>query len=287
MKKKVIFIILIVFVFIVLIVGLILGKINILNVKHAGDLTGNNKNQESENIDKSYVSINNGVINNETLIDEFINLDEKENKKLEIYQDDNKIILEYIKPENNENGYYKLKINDEETRTFSKNEHLICRSTNINDNKVLVFFDSYCIDYAEMPLICEYNLGSSNYTKQFELNYMPRKDLGIKEIYDNGDYKLKTFAGDVTVCIEQDMVFSLEDAISNNVLTCEQIIEQAKMDERYGICQKGYYYDGGSTEYCYYGDGSNQYTVLKLNTLEGKKDLVIGFAGPILNEYNR
>lgn len=308
MKKKVICIMLIVFVFMVFLVGWILAKNNILNIKYTGELIENASNQESENIDKSYVSITNGVIRNENLIDEFINLDEKENKKLEIHQDDNKIIVEYIKPEYNENnqnktsnieignnteednkkyfGYYKLKINDDETRTFSRNKHSICRSTNINDNKVAVFFDSYSIDYAEIPLICEYNLDSSNYTKQFELNYMPRKDMGIKEVYDNGDYKVKTFAGNVTVCIEQDMVFSLEDALSNKVLTCEQIIEQAKMDERYGICKKGYYSDGGSIEYCYYSDIQNQYTILKLNTLDGKKDLVIGFAGPILSKYN-
>lgn len=308
MKKKVICIMLIVFVFIVFFVGWILVQSNILNIKYTGDLVENVTNQGKEDIDKNYVSINNGVIKNENLIDEFINLDEKENKKLEIHQDDNIIIIEYIKPEYNENnqdktlnveigkdteednkkyfGYYKLKINDDKTRTFSRNRHFICRSTNINDNKVAVFFDSYSIDYAEIPLICEYNLNSSNYTKQFELNYMPRKDMGINEIYDNGDYKLKTFAGDVIVCIEQDMIFSLEDAISNKVLTCEQIIEQAKMDEKYGICKKGYYSDGGSTEYCYYSDIQNQYTILKLNTLDGNKDLVIGFAGPILSKYN-
>lgn len=313
MKKKVICIMLIFFVFIVFFGGWLLAQNNIFD-KYTGDLIENVTIQESENIGKSYVSINNGVIKNENLIDEFINLDETENKELKIYQDNNIIIIEYIKPEYNkpeynENdqdkilnieignnteednkkyfGYYKLKINDEETRTFSKNKHLICRSTNIKDNKVSVFFDSYIIDYTEIPLICEYNLNSSNYTKKFELNYMPRKDMGIEEIYDNGDYKLKTFAGDVTVCIDQDMVFSLKNAILNKVLTCEQIIEQAKMDAKYGICQRGYYMDGGSTEYCYYGDISNSYTILKLNTLDGNKDLVIGFAGQILSEYNK
>jgi len=43
----------------------------------------------------------------------------------------------------------------------------------------------------------------------------------------------------------------------------------------------GYYYDGGSTEY-YYDD----YTILKFNSLDGCKDLVIGPSGAIINEVD-
>ena len=54
---------------------------------------------------------------------------------------------------------------------------------------------------------------------------MQRKDLGIKEVFDYGEYKVKTFGGDVTL--------------------------------------------------------------LKLNTLDGDKDLIIGMGGQIINSYNK
>ena len=101
--------------------------------------------------------------------------------------------------------------------------------------------------------------------------------MGIKQIaksnqYDNIDYGLYTIAGDVTITVEQDMVYSLEDALDQKIISVESILNQAKEDEKYGICETALFQDGGSIEYRY-----NDYTILKLNSLDGTKDLIIGY----------
>ena len=84
-----------------------------------------------------------------------------------------------------------------------------------------------------------------------------------------------------------DAVYSLEDALNRKVITPEDIFAQVKKDLKYGVCMDGMYSDGGSIEYCYYGEKDNQYTILKLGTLDGEKDLVIGMGGQILSSYNK
>ena len=267
-------------------------------------------------ISKDVVIIKDNKIQNEYLIDEFIEKTdylEIESQELNILQDDKKIKItftsgEYAKlyqkstgqetisvttPENDGSfesrqkfyGYYSLIINDNEPLKFALQDHHIARI--IDDKNVIVYFEAPLIDYAETPSICSYNVDSSNYSKKFNLLYNQRKDLGIKEIFDTGDYKIKTFGGDVSIIMDGgDVVYSLEDAL-NQIITPEDIITQAKKDLRYGICMDRMYYDGGSIEYSYYGDRNNQYTILKLNTVDGEKDLVIGMGGQIRSSYNK
>lgn len=133
----------------------------------------------------------------------------------------------------------------------------------------------------------EINEESNNDVQNFKLIYNQRKDLGIKTIIDKNtsdqyDYSICTFGGDVTITIDGDMVYSLEDALSKNIITGEDILEQAKIDEKYGLCEEGYYLDGGSTEYLY-----SDYTILKCNTLDGNKNLYIGMKGEILSQINK
>ena len=78
------------------------------------------------------------------------------------------------------------------------------------------------------------------------------------------------------------MVYNLEDALSKKVITPDDILAQARIDTKYGICQSDAYYDGGSTDFMY-----KDFTILKLNTLNGDKDLVIGFQGQIIDSYNK
>lgn len=130
-------------------------------------------------------------------------------------------------------------------------------------------------------------LESSNYTKKFELNYYQRKDLGLKTIINhntNTDYRysVHTLGGDVNFTIENDMVYTFEKALEEKVLTVEDILNQARIDAEYGVCEERNYRDGGSTEFMY-----EDYTILKYNTLEGLEDLVIGYKGPIINEANK
>jgi len=269
-----------------------------------------------EVISKDLVIIKNNKIQNEHLIDEFIkktDYTKNESQELNILQDNKNIKITYTPGqyakiyqqgtegevvsfnlplddgsfENRQKvyGYYTLIKDDEEPLKFALIDHQIARI--IDGNNVVLYFEAPFIEYVETPSICSYSVESSDYSKKYSLIYRQRKDLGIKEIYDAGDYKIKTFGGDVSIILTGgDAVYSLEDALNRKVVTPDDLLSQAKMDSKYGICIEGLYSDGGSIEYCYYTP-NKQYTILKLNTLDGQKDLIIGMGGQILSSYNK
>lgn len=260
------------------------------------------------------VIIKNNDIKNENLIDEFIEkaiFSNVENQEINIIQDDKKIKLKYTSGEyakakesakdednftvpisdgsftNNKRvyGYYSLIINEEPQGEYPLGSNYIKRI--IENDTVILYFDAPFIEYTTRPEICKYSLDSSNYSKKFDLKYMQRKNLGIKSIYNAGEYEIKTFGGDVIITVEDGVTYTLEDALNKGVITPDDILTQTKMDLKYGICQDSFYSDGGSVEYCYYGEQNNQYTILKLNTLNNDKDLIIGMGGHIINSYNK
>ena len=270
---------------------------------------------EEQNENQESVIIENGNIQNENKLDEF--MDKANNREASILQihaisgekTDN-IKLEFVpgkieeintEETNTVNiqvpssaaiaeeyqeayGYYKITVNDTETGRYDGLRWQMKRIT--KDNIVQVIMEPFLIEVTEFPVICEYSLESSSYEKKFELTYMGRKDMGVKKIaeknqFDNLDFGVYTIAGDVSITIEGDMVYSLEDALSQSVITVQDILEQAKADKKYGFCEEAYYSDGGSIEYRY-----STYTILKYNTLDGNKDLVIGMPGTIINQVN-
>lgn len=266
-----------------------------------------NYDEVNNDTNNDIIIIDDGKIQNENLLDTFLkNADNKESSTLQINNISNgsteTITLEYVSGENDiknsaslENttvntvapdkdwtyedyqkyfGYFQMTKNDNEER-FDVYRWGIKRQT--TENTVQVIFYSDTLDLAEIPIIFEYNLDSSLYEKSYDLTYHGRKDMGIKQIakpnqYDNIDYGLYTIAGDVTITVEQDMVYSLEDALDQKIISVESILNQAKEDEKYGICETALFQDGGSIEYRY-----NDYTILKLNSLDGTKDLIIGY----------
>lgn len=268
-----------------------------------------NYNEVNNNANNDIIIIEDRKIQNENLLDTFLkNADNKEPSTLQINNilngNTETITLEYVPGENDikndtlsENtsvnsiapdrnwtsedyqkyyGYYKMTKNDKEEK-FDVYRWGIKRQTTENTVQVIFYTDYFKFDLLEIPVIFEYNLDSSLYEKTYDLIYHGRKDLGIKQIaktnqFDNIDYGLYTLAGDVTVTIEQDMVYSLEDALSQKIISVQSILDQAKEDEKYGICETAFFHDGGSIEYRY-----NDYTILKLNKLDGNKDLIIGY----------
>ena len=283
----------------------------------AGMVQSIEEQAENQNI----VIIENGNIHNEDKIDEFIrNRLEQETSSLQIitiengkethitvefiqgqYQDENTLEEDNTDVINTVNmqvpsenaisdyarvidGYYRVTENGKEIGIYDHFDWEMRKIT--KDNVVQIVMKSNLIDVAENPVICEYSLESSEHQKKFELTYMGRKDMGVKKIaeknqFDNLDFGVYTIAGDVSITIEEDMVYSLEDALSQGIITVQDILDQAIEDEKYGICERAYNQDGGSTEYRY-----ADYTILKYSTLNGNKDLVIGMQGTILNQVN-
>lgn len=281
--------------------------INKISKNNIEENTVKNENvNQNEERPKDIVVIKNGNIENENLINEFIDNIKDEEMELIIKFNDDIVKVKYI-PKNKttermfENvlvtdigdgsfesnkkvyGYYILTKNDEIIGEYPLiNWHI---KKKLKDDNIIVRFETILAEYTsedELPQICLYNLSSSNYKESFELTYSQRKDMGIDEIYDNNEYKLKTFGGNVSITIEQDMMYSLEDALNQEIITTDDILEQARLDSEYGICDMAYYSDGGSIEYLY-----NEYTILKLNSLDGDKDLIIGMKGEIINSYKK
>lgn len=248
-------------------------------------------------INKDIVKIVDGKIQNEFLIDEFINKTEidKENAILKIQDiiiDDSSDFIEIeFNPgklnEKNEMEYeeYILKIDDEEKK-LSGLEYFLKRKT--EDGKVYLYFDSIGVDKEDVfSPICNYDLDSSYYKKDFSLNFNQRKDMGAKKIIGPEssimpiEYSVYTVGGDVTFTIGNNMVYDIEKIVKERIITPNQILEQAKRDNVYGICKEEMYSDGGTLEYLY-----DDYTIIKFNTLDGKNDLIIGPKGNIRNQVD-
>ena len=104
-----------------------------------------------------------------------------------------------------------------------------------------------------------------------------------KETLEKYDFAIYTFAGDVTI-IKDGKEYDFKQALENKIITIDEILQQGKLDAKYGICEEAYYKDGGSIEYQY-----PKYTVLKYHSLDGNGDFVIGStgaAGQIINEVS-
>ena len=269
-----------------------------------------NNNTDNDN-DNDIIIIVDGKIQNENLLDIFLkNSNNKDPSTLQVNNISNgnteTITLEYVPGENDTLsddttanyvlpdkdwtyedyqkycGYYKMTKNDKEEK-FDIYRWGIKRQTTENTVQVIFNTNYFKFDLLEIPVIFEYNLDSSLYEKTYDLTYHGRKDMGIKQIaktnqYDNIDYGLYTIAGDVTVTVEKDMVYSLEDALNQKIISVQSILDQAKEDEKYGICETAFFHDGGSIEYRY-----KDYTILKFNSLDGNNDLIIGMPGSIIN----
>ena len=284
----------------IVILGIVFGINKISNQTTVNEISNDesSENVEENNDEKqNIVKIVNGKIQNEDLIDEFIektsNGKESANLKIQdIIIDDSSdfIEIEYFSSKLNEKneieyGYYLLKINDEEKELSGVN-YFLKRKT--EDGKVYLYFDSIGIDRGDVfSPICNYDLDSSNYKKDFELSFHQRKDMGAKKIIGPESsvipigYSVYTVGGDVTFTIENDTVYDFEKALKEKVITTEQILEQAKIDDKYGVCKEGMYRDGGTLEYLY-----DDYTIIKYNTLDGNEDLVIGPKGSIRNKVD-
>ena len=101
--------------------------------------------------------------------------------------------------------------------------------------------------------------------KELEVSFEQRKDLGYEKIYHNEElnYDVYTYSGDAKIKLEDGQEYDLKTALAENKVKCQKLS----------------YSDGGSTEYCY-----DFFTILKLDTLEGFNDVVIGHKGKIITE---
>ena len=120
---------------------------------------------------------------------------------------------------------------------------------------------------------------SLNYTKSFDLIYNQSKDKEINLLYKTEKYSIKAFRGDVQI-LKQNKIYSLTEALMNNIITFNDILQQIELDKKYGFCKVSEYLDEGSIEYLY-----ENYTILEINEKNGNTDLIIGMKGSIIDDY--
>ena len=119
-------------------------------------------------------------------------------------------------------------------------------------------------------------------TDNFELIFHQRKDLGIKTIVANEEtdrysYNIFSKGGDFEIKIDGD-IYDLRDALLNDKITMEEIIQKANKDIPDAIS----YDDGGSMEYHY-----EDYTIIKYHTLDGNRDIYIGPTYMTINNIDK
>ena len=114
------------------------------------------------------------------------------------------------------------------------------------------------------------------------------KPKQIEKIISKGeieeiDYNVYSFEGNVAINLNSDNAeltensISLRDALLQDKITMEEIIEKANKDFPNVIS----YDDGGSKEYHY-----PTYTIIKLNKLMGNKDVYIGNKDMTIHDLN-
>lgn len=117
--------------------------------------------------------------------------------------------------------------------------------------------------------------------ENFEIRFydkQPQTDTKIHKILDKSetdkyDYSIYSYDGSVNILINGKEM-SLRNALLENKITMNEIIEKANQDLRNEKITGDIYKDGGSQIYNY-----ENYTIIKYHTIEGNRDVYIGTKG--------
>lgn len=124
---------------------------------------------------------------------------------------------------------------------------------------------------------------------QFELIYTQNEKNELIKIIDKNsskdyDFDVYTYGGDVLININGKS-YDFKEALLQNIISIDNILEKAKDDAQNDICTEAKYLDGGSIEYWY-----SDYTILKYNKeyigKNNRKDFVIGMKKEIINKVD-
>lgn len=97
------------------------------------------------------------------------------------------------------------------------------------------------------------------------------KDIILtKQEMEDYNYNIYSYGGSVEISINDEKM-SLREALLNNKITMDEIIQKANNDLENEIIKGDMYRDGGSMIYQY-----DSYTIIKYHDLEGNRDVYIG-----------
>ena len=242
------------------------------------------------------VEINKTSIINEEKLDKFIdNIGSGESSVLYVKYRKDYYVIEYFPgnkykevDNNNEafkdlnlteeqktNGFIKVTYNSEVKYVFDITTHAIRRKV---ENGMVKTYVADFVDSRNNKDLFEYDLDSSKYkVSSFKIVYerTSEESEDIKSIYDYTEseevaYEVNKVGGEVKIIIDEEE-YSLEDALEKGLITPKDILIQAELDRKYGVCKSTSYWDD-SIEYYY-----DEYTILKMNDILHNDNLYIGF----------
>lgn len=281
------------------------NKTNEINVKEA-------KYKDLENIlpndydlrkiveDKCYIEMDNGVVYNANQVEDFIkNVKENKPNEVRIVKDTDegqRIItdLKYTKHK------FIMKSNTRGEHWSAQNDKVI-RTIEYDADKIMLTIDGKELSQIDVKMFEENGIGRKNYQVNlvsktekldvFSFNYVKikRKKEDFQIVFnknnkdnkdkaailkkgenDKYDYDIYSYCGTVDIIIDGKQM-SLREALINNKITMSDILEKAEKDKADKFIWGDFYLDGGSAVYLY-----NDYSIIKLNTLDGNKDCYIG-----------
>ena len=155
--------------------------------------------------------------------------------------------------------------------------------------KVLITYSGYIME--TYPAQINTNNVSAEGYLDFNLSFVKQEEnvkslsgvVNLKKIDKYGQdiaiiiYDLK----EVNVSIEGIGIYSLKDALLSGKITKNGLIRKATVDNDNGLNRKEIYKDGGSILWAY-----DDYTILKMNTLDGDNDIYIGASDMTINGVN-
>ena len=115
----------------------------------------------------------------------------------------------------------------------------------------------------------------------FEIIFIKNNKQGVIEILDKNeieDYSIYSYRGNVNIVID-GQTMELRDALLNDKITMEEIIQKANKDLEDKKITGDIYKDGGSRIYKY-----DDYTIIKCHSLDGNRDVYIGVPEMILSD---
>ena len=128
----------------------------------------------------------------------------------------------------------------------------------------------------------EYELQDTDYAENNYIYYAQRKDMGVDKINSEEDFDIYVIGGNVTIAKNNEEAKDFSEAIEAKYISIDEILKQAEVDSKYGVCRRGFYSDGGTIEYRY-----QDYTLIKANTLAGNKDFIIAPPNMIWSEISK
>ncbi len=199
---------------------------------------------------------------------------------------DNKFIMQI---DNRRDGTASQKDKKIVTTQYDSSEYVLVKSeVSVNSSNTQKYYELNLQSKKSNKIIhiCNYLEMKKDDNQKFEIQF--NKNVNSNKITkildkdetDKCDYSIYSYKGTVDILINNEKM-SLRDALMNNKITADQILEKANKDINDMKIFGDFYTDGGSKYFLY-----DDYSIIKMNALSGNYDLYIGVPSMNINDID-